>query len=166
MWEKNLKENGCVYICNWITLLQSRNDHNLVNQLYFNKTLKNEKENFQSPEWRMASWHFPASRSHHINWLLVTFLHFQSQQCYISDSSVITPLPDHSWKSSLHIRVHGIQLGPPGQSKLISRIKVLNLEVPVVAQCLTNPTSNHEVVGLVPCLSQWAKDPALLWAVV
>ena len=53
-------------------------------------------------------------------------------------------------------------LGPPGQSKLISRIKVLNLEVPVVAQCLTNPTSNHEVVGLVPCLSQWAKDPALL----
>ena len=27
----------------------------------------------------------------------------------------------------------------------------------------TNPTSNYEVVGLIPGLSQWAKDPALLW---
>ena len=28
---------------NWITLLYSRNDHNIVNQLYFNKTLKMKK---------------------------------------------------------------------------------------------------------------------------
>ena len=37
IWEKNLKENGCVYMYNWITLLYSRNYHNTVNQLYVNK---------------------------------------------------------------------------------------------------------------------------------
>ena len=41
MWGKNLKENGCVYIYNCITLLYSGNDHNFVNQLYFKKTIKN-----------------------------------------------------------------------------------------------------------------------------
>ena len=34
--------------------------------------------------------------------------------------------------------------------------------VPVVAQWLMNPTRNHEVVGSIPALSQWVKDPALL----
>jgi len=33
--------------------------------------------------------------------------------------------------------------------------------VPVVAQWLTNPTRNHEVVGSVPALAQWVKDLAL-----
>lgn len=45
MHEKNLKENGCVHKCNWITLLYSRNYYNLVNQLYLNKSLKNEEKN-------------------------------------------------------------------------------------------------------------------------
>ena len=44
MWEKNLKENGCVSMYNWITLLYSRNYNNLVIQQYFIKTLKNEKK--------------------------------------------------------------------------------------------------------------------------
>ena len=35
--------------------------------------------------------------------------------------------------------------------------------VPIVAQWLTNPTSNHEVVGLIPGLTQCVKDPVLLW---
>ena len=32
-----------------------------------------------------------------------------------------------------------------------------------MAQWLTNLTSNHEVVGLIPGLVQWVKDLALLW---
>ena len=31
----------------------------------------------------------------------------------------------------------------------------------VVAQWLTNPTRNHEIVGLIPGLVQWVKDPVL-----
>ena len=38
---------------------------------------------------------------------------------------------------------------------------VYSLGVPVVAQRLTNLTRNHEVVGLIPALAQWVKDPAL-----
>ena len=33
--------------------------------------------------------------------------------------------------------------------------------VPVVAQWLTNPTRNYEVVGSVPALAEWVNDPAL-----
>ena len=35
------------------------------------------------------------------------------------------------------------------------------LGVPIMAQCLTNPTMNHEVVGSIPGLGQWVKDLVL-----
>ena len=36
-------DKECIYVSNWITLLDSRNEHNIVNQLYFNKKIKLNK---------------------------------------------------------------------------------------------------------------------------
>ena len=40
--------------------------------------------------------------------------------------------------------------------------KKFTFGVPVMVQWLTNPTRNHEVLGSIPGLAQWVKDPALL----
>ena len=45
-------------------------------------------------------------------------------------------------------------------------LSLKSLGVPIVAQQVTNPTSTHKDVGLIPGLPQWVKDPLLLWAVV
>ena len=39
--------------------------------------------------------------------------------------------------------------------------KMFTQGVPFMAQWLTNPTRNHEVVGSIPDLAQWVGDPAL-----
>ena len=46
------------------------------------------------------------------------------------------------------------------------KMKSSTLGVPVVTQWLTNPTGNHGVVGLIPGLAQWVRDPGLPRAVV
>ena len=35
--------------------------------------------------------------------------------------------------------------------------------IPILAQCSTNLTRNHEVAGLIPALAQCVRDLALLW---
>ena len=36
-WQRIVRGRECMYMCGWVTLLCSRNWHNTVNQLYFNK---------------------------------------------------------------------------------------------------------------------------------
>ena len=43
--EKNIKKE-CLYVYNWVTLLYSRDWHNIVNQLYFNKKFFKEIDEY------------------------------------------------------------------------------------------------------------------------
>ena len=55
-------------------------------------------------------------------------------------------------------RIPGAWLGS------VKRERYFNIDsrVPLVAQWLTNPTRNREVVGLIPGLAQWVED-LVLW---
>ena len=47
------------------------------------------------------------------------------------------------------------------KSPSVPKNKTTALGVPFVTQWLTNPTSIHKDVDLIPGLAQWVKDPAL-----
>ena len=51
--EKNIYKRECLYVYNWVTLLYSRDWHNIANQLYFNKKIKLKK----SYLWQIHSQH-------------------------------------------------------------------------------------------------------------
>ena len=64
----------------------------------------------------------------------------------------------------LSSKIKGTFLEPilllPSVDPKIPPIKVLTMEFPS-GSVETNPTSNHEVVGSIPDLAQWVKDPVL-----
>ena len=43
----------------------------------------------------------------------------------------------------------------------VALFKATRFEGPIMVQWLTNLTRNHEVVGWIPGLAQWVKDPTL-----
>ena len=54
----------------------------------------------------------------------------------------------------------------PLEQRILVHNKKGHLGVPTVAQQVKNPTSICEDLRSIPGLTQWVKDPALLWAAV
>ena len=54
-----------------------------------------------------------------------------------------------------------MHMAPTAQAGMGRDQKKQSLEVPFVAQWVTNPTSIHEDSGLIPGIAQWVRDPEL-----
>ena len=65
------------------------------------------------------------------------------------------------WVTLLNSRKLTEHHKPTKKEKIKIIKKKKRIGVPVVAQWLTNPIRNHEVVGSIPGLALWVKDPAL-----
>ena len=55
----------------------------------------------------------------------------------------------------------GLPPVPPTKAGRLLLATKIRAGVPIVAQWLTNPTRNYEVVGSIPGLAHWVKDSAL-----
>ena len=87
------------------------------------------------------------------HWIGVCNLHCTSRQCWILSGA----------RDRILILVDN-QLGSFSLSHNRNSMECKNaviLGVPVMAQWLTNPTRDHEVVDSIPGLDQWVKDPVL-----
>ena len=85
-------------MCNWITLLCSRNHHNLKNQLYFSKTLKMKKKKVNGMgtlKWKaigQLSKHLSIKRIFFPHWIALALLSKINLPCklgFISGFSVL-----------------------------------------------------------------------------
>ena len=63
--------------------------------------------------------------------------------------------------SDFALQKQGLAFSEPSPGEMGSSIKSLT-GVPVVVQWVKNLTSMHEVLGSIPDLAQWVKDPMFL----
>ena len=63
---------------------------------------------------------------------------------------------------SLPVEHRDLYFEPHIQGHICWEVEVASRGVPIVEQWLMNPTRNHELVGSIPGLAQWVKDPVLL----
>ena len=81
---------------------------------------------------------------------------FAWMSMYLKSIDISPPPPP----PTLHTYTHIHSLSPSLKADI--SIRFCFFGVLVVAQWLTNPTRNQEVVGLIPALAQWVGDSALL----
>ena len=83
----------------------------------------------------------------------IFYSHLANQGCHVVSSDVILSSCDES--PPVYPAKHRL----PSYTRLNSPNTAFNIGsvhgVPVVAQWLTNPTGNHEVLGSVPGLADW-----------
>ena len=75
-------KKGFIYVYNWVTLLDSRDGHNTVNQLYFNEKKKLKKKKPKTWQY-MYGWRFRAT------WTFIHFLEAATPENSLSIASTV-----------------------------------------------------------------------------